>query len=129
MRLSALSLVALIGCGIEEAEFVETYTNSLCDHVMACSTESVLTFDGIVTVDDCYLDRYNDVGEWGAGCKYRATAAEDCLADMATLTCPAAEGELAERPPSCDFVYFECIGATSDTTDENTTETETESSE
>lgn len=109
MRLVALFAASMaLGCGIEEAEFVDTYAAALCDHTMACSNTATLTFDGIVSHEDCVELRYNSVGEWGVGCKFKAKPAATCLEDMAVLACPPAEGALAERPVSCDYVYVDC---------------------
>ncbi len=105
---AALATLLLAGCGIYEGDFVDQYTTNLCEHTLACSDNAELTFDGVLDVEDCFELRLGDVGAWGAGCKFRPGPAEDCLADMATLTCPPAEGTLAERPVSCEGVYVDC---------------------
>lgn len=106
---AALLLTLLAACGgIPENEFIPGYTTALCEHELTCADPAELTFNGILTVDDCVLQREAEVAGWGVGCKYRAGDAAVCLEDMALLQCPAAEGTLAERPASCLPVYFDC---------------------
>lgn len=95
-------------CGLDEGIFADEYTQALCQHELACGDQAELTFDGILTADDCYTVRIADVGAWGAGCRYKPSDAEVCLADMQSLVCPAGDGLLADRPLSCETVYFDC---------------------
>lgn len=110
MRLAWVVLVA--GCGgMAENEFMPAYVEAFCEHVLTCSDEAELTFDGILTVEDCVLQREAEIARWGVGCKYRPLEAAACLDGMAALQCPAAEGTLADRPAACLPVYTECLSA------------------
>lgn len=122
-----MGALALGGCGMPQGEFQAAYLESLCEHVMACSDPAQLTFDGILTQEDCKLQRGEEVGEWGVGCKFRASLAEACLEDMAALTCPAGEGQLAARPDSCALVFEDCqrVEDTEPETEETDAEVET----
>jgi hypothetical protein len=104
-----LVIPALVGCDpLTKGEFVAAYTTSLCEHQLVCGDQAEMTFDGISDVDACYVIAEPEVGRWGQGCRFRAQDAEACLADMALLQCPPAVGTLAERPLSCEEVYFRC---------------------
>lgn len=106
-----------VACGPQEGEFLVSYSTALCKHTMACSDEAELTFDGILTQEDCEDRRIVDVQEWGAGCRYVGGNASQCLLDMDALKCPAVVGALADRPASCDLVYTDCpVGSTTDDT-------------
>jgi hypothetical protein len=73
-----------------------------------CGDQAEMTFEGILSVDDCYTIEEPNVGRWGQGCRFRPRDAEACLADMELLQCPPAAGTLAERPLSCEEVFFGC---------------------
>lgn len=109
-RLPLALLIAplFVGCGMPESEFVVGYTEALCEHALTCGDQAELTFDGILTQDDCVLRKEEEVALWGAGCRFRGVDAEQCLLDMQTLQCPAAEGALADTPVSCEAVYVDC---------------------
>lgn len=105
---AALAALVLAGCGMEEADFVEEYTQVLCRQTMQCGDLAVLRFDGILDEEDCYEYRQEDVATWGVGCRYRARFAETCLAEMENATCPAGSGIMPARPTSCDSIYVRC---------------------
>lgn len=105
-----------VACGPQEGDFLVQYNTALCKHTMACSDQATLTFDGIVTQEDCEAARITDVQLWGAGCRYVAATASQCLLDMDALKCPATAGTLADRPASCDLIYTDCPAGTEDTT-------------
>lgn len=110
-----------VACGPQEGEFLVSYNASLCKHTLACSDDATLTFDGILTQEDCEDKRINAVKDWGVGCRYVSGSASQCLLDMDALKCPATEGTLADRPASCDLVYTGCpAGSTDDTTPKDT---------
>jgi len=116
-----LLVSAVSGCeSLSKGDFVISYTTSLCEHELMCGDQALLTYDGILDVDDCIKVREHEVGVWGQGCRFRVKDAEVCLADMAALTCPPAEGTLADRPLSCEAVYFSCEAtpSTDDTEEE-----------
>lgn len=107
--LSALALGGLLaGCGMGEGEFIVSYNQKQCEHVMACADAAQLTFDGILSQEDCEIAKEEEVSLWGLGCKFRPSDAKQCLEDMALRTCPGAEGQLADPPASCGPVYFDC---------------------
>jgi hypothetical protein len=108
VRPALLTLILAACGGIPENEFIPGYTTALCEHELICGDPAQLTFEGVLTVDDCVRRREAEVATWGVGCKYRAGDAAVCLEDMALLQCPAAEGTLADRPSSCLPVYFDC---------------------
>lgn len=117
-RTLGLLLIALSGCdALTKGEFVGAYTNALCEHELMCGDQALMTYEGILTVEDCVEVRAHDVGVWGQGCRFRAKDAEACLADMEALTCPPAVGSLADRPVSCETVYFDCDPTESTTPD------------
>ncbi|HMV67249.1 MAG TPA: hypothetical protein PKA64_10395 [Myxococcota bacterium] len=91
-----------------EGEFITGYTQRLCKHTMACGDSAELTFDGILSQEDCEIEREAEVAGWGLGCKFRAGDAKTCLEDMDALTCPGAAGQLADIPTSCAAVYYDC---------------------
>ena len=105
-----------VACGPQEGEFLVSYNTALCKHTLACSDQATLTFDGILTQEDCEGATIDDVQLWGAGCRYVASTASQCLLDMDALKCPAAAGTLADRPASCGLVYTDCPPAGSEDT-------------
>jgi hypothetical protein len=112
-----LTLLPLIAaCGTEELEFLETYNTLRCEHILACGDEAQLRFEGILSQETCEDRSLEDLSEWGLGCRYRPTAAQECLFAMETLTCPG-DGALAERPPACQTVYFDCSDLPDETED------------
>jgi hypothetical protein len=116
------AFVALSACGIPREEFVVEYTNHLCAHKLTCGNQADLTFDGILTVEDCVEREQSFVGEWGLGCRFRAGDAVTCLEDMAALTCPAGDGQLADVPLSCTPVYSDCDPSVVDSPPEEETD-------
>jgi hypothetical protein len=110
-------LLGVVGCGMPQSEFIVSYTESFCEHKMTCADAAELTFEGILTQEDCVLQEEKGVSLWGLGCKFRASDAQNCLDDMALLTCPAAVGQLSDPPLSCGTVFFACetVDTTADT--------------
>lgn len=104
------------GCGISRQDFTVEYTDHLCTHLLTCGATAELTFDGILTQEDCLDRKTYEVSQWGLGCKFQPGDAATCLEDMATLVCPPGEGQIAETPLSCATVYTACE-ASSATTD------------
>jgi hypothetical protein len=105
----SLMVPLLVGCDpMTKGEFVGSYTTELCEHIMMCGDQAELTFDGILDQSDCFSLEEPGVGDWGVGCKMRQKDAEACLAAMDELTCPAAEGTLADRPLACETVFHSC---------------------
>lgn len=117
-----LGAALLTGCGMKESDFIVQYTTTLCEQVMECSDQAELTFDGILDAQDCYDVKIEEVADWGVGCSFKGVKAEDCLADMALLTCPPAAGDLPERPASCDVIYVRC--STTEVVEDTTETTE-----
>lgn len=124
LPLPLLALMVTACGGMDESEFVAAYTDSWCEHLITCSNSAELTFEGITSVETCRPYVEPEVGLWGRGCKYRPSAAAECLDAVALVTCPAAEGTLAERPSACDFVYTACQ-AISDPEPEQPADTDT----
>lgn len=110
MRLASLAPLALfvVACGPPQSEFVGPYIEGWCEHVLACEDEAVLTFDGIVTVQDCVDRRNGVINDLSSRCQYQASVATQCLADIETLTCPSGEPRTADLPLSCESVYINC---------------------
>ncbi len=122
MRLAPLASLALFAgaCGPPQSEFVGPYAEGWCEHVLACEDEAQLTFDGILTVEDCVL-RYNEsINDLSSRCAYQPSFATQCLADVETLSCPSGDPRTADLPLSCESVYINC-SAGSDTLDEEAT--------
>ncbi len=105
------------GCGISRQEFTVEYTDSLCAHLLTCGDAAELTFDGILTQEDCLDRKTYEVSQWGLGCKFQPSDGAACLDDMAALVCPPGEGQIAETPLSCATVYTACEAGSSATTD------------
>ncbi|MCB9681462.1 MAG: hypothetical protein H6733_08315 [Alphaproteobacteria bacterium] len=119
MRLSPALLLGtlLAGCGgVQEYDFILDYNRLACEHELSCGDQAELVFDGILTVEACESANLDAVLDWGRGCKYRPASASECLFEMQGLICPG-DGQLAERPPTCQTVYLDCVDVPDDTTD------------
>lgn len=116
-RLLLVPLLLAAACGPDEADFQPAYTEALCRHVLQCGDPALLTYDGTLDIESCVVQREREVALWGAGCRYRASRASQCLADMDALVCPTIEGQLAGRPDSCSAVYTQCGESPVDDTD------------
>lgn len=113
VHLACSSSVALgvVACGPPESEFIPEYNRLWCQHRMECEDEALRVFDGLTSQQVCEDRSILDLADWGDGCVYVSTTATECLADMATLTCPAEEGRLATQPVTCTNVYVDCTDA------------------
>lgn len=119
LRKSVFGVMLLCsGCGLTQGDFTTEYTAAWCDYLLACGDQSELTFDGILTAEDCVANYQTEVALMGAGCKYKAPAARQCIDALATTPACPLEGEPFESglPAICDEVYVECSGE-GDTTD------------
>ena len=115
-----LAGLLLSACGIAREDFVLAYKDRYCELVLQCSDPAELTFDGVLTKDDCIERSGYEITSWGLGCRYRSIDAEQCLADLDAAVCPAAVGELPERPLSCEGVYVDCGAVDAETIDSDT---------
>ncbi len=96
------------GCGMEQADFATAYATKLCELELTCGDAAELTFNGILTVEDCLPSAQYQVSAWGQGCRYRPSDATVCLEEWEAAVCPAAVGDLPDRPLSCAAVFYDC---------------------
>ncbi len=101
--------LAFVGCGPGKTKFVPEYADGYCAYLFACSDPAQLTFDGLLTVDDCLAVVGPEVEALMSTCKYHAGKAHDCLKQLEVATC-APEGEPVDQglPGVCIEVWTEC---------------------
>lgn len=92
--MSGLWLLALAGCGPDEASFREDYVASYCAWASECQWYEDADACGAAYVDWAPAD---------TSC-FDARAAKDCLDALDALQCPTA-GASVEFPDACNVVY------------------------
>lgn len=103
-----LPLLALLGACYSETDFVEEYDQAFCEKVFQCSDESVLPFLPYDDVDACaeYRAAQTDPeAPLGEDCAYDAGSAQDCVEQLAALTCRDYDDGV--QPTACDQVCAE----------------------
>ena len=106
--MACLVVSGLVGCGVSRNEFVPEYAASYCDYYMECGDQAQLTFDGVLTTDDCIALYGPDIEAQNAACKFKNGAAKDCLETLPMATCPADGDVDAGLPVTCHEVYVNC---------------------
>lgn len=102
---------SLAACGPDETKFIPEFADAYCDFVLACEDPALLTFDGVVTHEDCLAIYGPTVAAMGHGCKYKPGKASRCLRAMEQATCPADEDVPLDQalPSECYEVYIKCV--------------------
>ncbi len=104
----ALFALFLTGC-YGQNKFVPDKTTAFCQVALSCTDPAVLAFDGM-TEASCQ-------GTWGPvfqaegdGCKYRRSAAKQCVSEieLQANTCPDGETS-ASIPEICEAVWHTCV--------------------
>lgn len=122
MRTFGWLVVALAGCGPGKTKFVPEYADGYCAYLFECGDPAELTFDGILSVEDCLAVVGPEVDLLLATCKYHAGKAKDCLDGLSVAACPAEDQPLeAGLPPTCGEVWTDCPPPPADDSPENTT--------
>jgi hypothetical protein len=125
MRALVPLLLGIAACGPGKSKFVPEYADGYCAYLFECVDPAQLTFDGILSVDDCLAEVGPAVDDLMQACKYHKGKAHDCLKELELVPCPA-EGEPIESglPAVCSEVWTECPNPPADGGDENPSTTE-----
>jgi len=103
-------IFGLAACGVGKGNFVPTYAAAYCDYVLACSDPAQLTFDGVLSLDDCLAVVGPELEVQADTCNYNPGVAADCLDAMAILQCPAEDASIDDGiPPVCLGVFEACV--------------------
>lgn len=103
-----LALAMLAGCGVSRNEFVPEYAAAYCDFYMECGDPAQLTFDGVLTADDCLALYGPDIDAQAEACGFKNGKAKDCLGALEVATCPADGDVDAGLPVTCHEVFVNC---------------------
>lgn len=104
-------LLWTVGCGETRSEFEASFTDQYCRLFVECGDPALLTFEGILTEEDCVREYQQPVVNWGLQCKYKRNRAKDCMGAMEVATCPAEGTEVWEAiPAECQEVFDGCGG-------------------
>lgn len=101
IKLVALALVAVGGCGIPEDAFPERVGEAVCDRVEECTA----TFDDDAARADCEsfwsgaAELWVDLGELG-GAEYSPGQGADCVTEIRRATC----AEFNSADYTCDVL-------------------------
>lgn len=119
MRPAVLALV-LLACGPGRQKFVPEYADIYCSFLLECGDPAELTFDGILSMDDCLVVVGPAVEQQMATCKYHTGKAKDCLNELEVASCPAEDEAFDDAVPAvCDEVWTQCAAPAAD--DNNST--------
>lgn len=104
-----LLLSSLMGCGIDETEFIPEYAELYCSLQVQCADPVLEVFDGGASKQECLAVEGPRIDKWGTDCRYRGARAKQCLEEMAMLGCPGGDTPLeAAIPTVCNEIYLDC---------------------